>query len=147
MVFLPECRFKAIQGAHISLTGQENLKPGALLDGNVPGCSADRSHTTQQAAGPFLTGTTTQQLSFSDLSDMAHPSQDVAGRRQLRVRFQWLAKLREQLSLSHVEISAVIPTSDYHQFHSSYTFRFERIERKPREGRTPRQLCIMDIWH
>jgi len=114
VVFLPECRYKDLD--HVSLANQDNSKRGLLLDENVPGCSAGLSHMTQQAAGSFLTGSTTQQLSFSDLSDTW--SSRGTGSCQRSVGLWWLAKPLERLSPNLVEGSTVIRTSNYHQVYS-----------------------------
>lgn len=88
-------RFKALQDSHVGSLGQENLMPALVLGENVPGCSAGLSHMGQQAAASFLglTGSTTQQQSFSDSIDTRD-----TGNCQQPVRLWWLVKLQGRLS-------------------------------------------------
>ena len=126
-VVLPELRFKDLQGSRcVSLTDQENLKRGLMLDQNALGCGSSLSHLTQQAAGSLFATPTIQQLSFPGLSDRCQ-SRDT-GNCQRRVRLLWLAKRQEHHSSNLAEVSTVIWTSNYHEIYQRYKLSDKRFK-------------------
>ena len=138
MAFLPECRYKQPQGCHhVNLADQDDSKRGLLVEENVPGCSAGLSHMTREAAGSLLPGSSTNQLSFSDLGN-ARSSRGTSGFCQRSVRLQWLAELHEDLLPDLVEVSTVIRTSNYHQVYPRYKFSLTKRELR---GQTRIQRC------